>query len=788
MLVLVAASFALQVQIQVGPSRRRRNPIVTDSTVVDSTMSSRDRRRTGHRLPVTAEVLATAFKDAGAKSLLGRARISRLIQDSALVAYDATAYQRISVGMGFTKIGRDRVLFRNESVARVQWQQGVGAWIEVKGARTAIPMAPHDEERKEIKENITDSDFTPIPYYPGYEALWVGGGTARAQVDETEIVHPIADGAEAYYTFQSGDSLAFKLPDGKVIRLRELIVRPRVPKWNLAVGSLWFDMASAQLVRAAYRLSVPIDIWAVAQADDSASMDDVPAWVKPLISPMTAQVSAIAVEYGLHEGRFWLPRMRAAEASAQVSFMRLPVRIEQSFKYASVNVRDSLPPIIVAARRRVDLDTLSPGERRAWRDSVRARVAAEVASRDSACASGGTHVVAQGRRSEANLSVAVVVPCDISKLETSPELPGSIYDAGEEVFGAKERAALIAEALSLGAQPPIMFGHLPPPTIRWGADLMRYNRVEGFSAGAVVDQQIGGGYSAQATGRIGLADHEPNLDLTLTRSNLQKSIHVSGYNHLVSASDWGHPFSFGSSLSAFLFGRDEGFYFRASGVEIGGTHDALFGRGAHVEWRVFGESQRGATPHAGFVVNGADFAPNLVAAHGAFAGGVVRVNHSYGLDPRGLRVLSDFRLEAATGDSTFGRTALDVTASHGLGSLAGAITLSGGTSAGAVPAQRRWYLGGSQTVRGQSPDTAQSGDAFWFARAELGTNQFGARPTLFADLGWVGDRNRWRDVGRPMSGVGAGMSFVDGLFRFDVARGVYPRKQWRTDLYVEARF
>jgi hypothetical protein len=40
----------------------------------------------------------------------------------------------------------------------------------------------------------------------------------------------------------------------------------------------------------------------------------------------------------------------------------------------------------------------------------------------------------------------------------------------------------------------------------------------------------------------------------------------------------------------------------------------------------------------------------------------------------------------------------------------------------------------------------------------------------------------------PMSGVGTGLSFMDGLFRFDVARGIYPRKQFRVDLYLEAKF
>jgi hypothetical protein len=59
---------------------------------------------------------------------------------------------------------------------------------------------------------------------------------------------------------------------------------------------------------------------------------------------------------------------------------------------------------------------------------------------------------------------------------------------------------------------------------------------------------------------------------------------------------------------------------------------------------------------------------------------------------------------------------------------------------------------------------------------------------VFGDVGWVGDRDAMREVGRPMSGVGVGVSFLDGLMRFDVARGIYPRKQWRVDFYLDAIF
>ena len=123
-----------------------------------------------------------------------------------------------------------------------------------------------------------------------------------------------------------------------------------------------------------------------------------------------------------------------------------------------------------------------------------------------------------------------------------------------------------------------------------------------------------------------------------------------------------------------------------------------------------------------------------------------------------------------------------------MGDAAVALTLSGGSSIGAVPPQRRWYLGGTQTIRGQRPDTAHGGNAFWMTRAEVGKTIEGSRAVVFGDLGWVGDRTQAREVGRPLSGVGVGASFMDGLIRFDLARGIHPRKQWRFSAYLDGVF
>ena len=114
--------------------------------------------------------------------------------------------------------------------------------------------------------------------------------------------------------------------------------------------------------------------------------------------------------------------------------------------------------------------------------------------------------------------------------------------------------------------------------------------------------------------------------------------------------------------------------------------------------------------------------------------------------------------------------------------------MAGGTSAGVLPLQRNWFLGGSPTVRGLRPGTAV-GNAFWLARAEVAHGLGVIRPVVFGDIGWAGDRTAWGEIGNPLSGVGAGFSMMDGLIRFDVARGLQPagQRQWRVDMYVEGR-
>jgi hypothetical protein len=794
-------------------------------------------RDTGRRIPVTAAHLATAFRDERSRTMLAGARTARFRQDSALRTYDAKVFQRVSVGMALRANARDRLLIRDEGVARVQWDQGVGgAVVDMLGKRTTFPMA--DENPEQVGEGVRYNLQLPIPYFPGRETLWLGGSVAQMNVDESSFVNPLAAGGEAYYRYASGDSVVYTLQSDRRIVLREMRIEAREPKWNLVVGSFWFDQATWQLVRAVYRPAVPIDVWRVANDNREPGEDAVPLIVRGLLSPFTASLEVFTVEFSLFDERFWLPVLQAAEGRVQLSMIRTPVLMEERYEYASVNgpvdvagplfavvapppalnvraLRDTLVRAgldrrqvdsAVRARqlaRREDLgvrqrvirdsvvrDSLTrAGMTRAAIDTLmreRAQLRADSvrAERERVCAETG-RTARRFRRYEDKVDILLRVPCDLNTLLHSPELPPSALETGEDLFGAGERDRLIGAldfALQAGWGPQRV-------GMKWGLSQSRYNRVEGFSTGLALQQELGLGYAWSAQLRGNQGDRQFNGELGLQRTNGRVTYKLNAYRRLVSASDWGSPLSFGASLPALLYADDQGMYYRAWGGEL--MRETSHG---NLTWRLFGEEQTNAPVSTRFSVFGGmhddDFAANVRATRATLAGGSMHWRQSWGISPRSWRTLSDFRAEAAGGTQDYGRASLDLTVSRALFSTVGfAVTGAAGSSVGDVPAQRRWFLGGVQTIRGQSVDTAVTGNAFWFARGELARGKPAWRPSLFADIGWTGPRDSdWGRSQRLLSGVGIGASILDGMMRFDLARGLYPREQWKFNFSFEARF
>ncbi len=787
------------------------------------------------RVTVSEEALESAFADEQARDILARARIGRLAQDSALTSYRAIATQRMSLGAGVRKLGLEKMLFRGDNVARIDWSRAGGVWVTPIGSRVQVPMAGSDADG-EMVSSIS------IPYFPGKESLWMPSsdfGVVRADIDERDIIHPIARGAEAYYRYATGDSIAITLDGDRTIQLRELRITARRPQWQLFVGSFWFDQASGQLVRAAYRLAVPIEFWdvaseevgndaerdrAIAAARDSIARerlprdqyvrdsirlansdvdtdDDPPAWVKAAFRPARGTLDAVTIEYGLYGGRFWLPRANSAMFNAEIGPIRTPFSLHEKFEYEDVDGDFTTPPVpepMTAAQRRAALDSARGDTARvAARDqepevSVSIGVGTDSASaarRDSAfraarCAPGDSTYIRTESRYDGALRIAYTMPCDRRALRNSAALPPASAST-DELFDLRARDELL-DALGLSLQPE--WGPMRP-TLRSGLDQLRYNRVEGFSPGLIAEQVLGAGYTARATGRIGLVDRVFNGELQLERSNGRRTVYGTVYQRLrATAPEWGNPLSFGPSVPALLFARDEGFYFRTAGVEVGDRHTT---RNGAFEWRLFTEQQRTAgdtsvasTWSLGRTLGVGRYRTNFDASRISVTGLDVALSRAFGSNPEGTRLLTSVRGEGGTGTVTYGRMSLDAQATRPFSKISTALTGSIGSSVGDLPPQRGWFLGGLRTVRGLPPGS-QFGDSYWFVRSEVGTRFGFVRPVVFADVGWAGPRSAFGFNGS-MKGAGGGLSFLDGIFRLDVARNLARGGGWRTDLYFEA--
>ncbi|MFN5154554.1 MAG: ShlB/FhaC/HecB family hemolysin secretion/activation protein, partial [Gemmatimonadota bacterium] len=660
----------------------------------------------------------------------------------------------------------------------------------------------------------------PPPYTPGREARGISaplGGPPPADEEGPIRVHPIGEGAEAFYTYAIGDSMTFDLPRGRRLVLRELRATPRTPAWNLVSGSFWFESEGSQLVRAALRFSEEMRMWEIIKAQDPKEYAEVPLLARGLLNPLEANLEGMTIEYGLYEERFWLPRDQRAEFSAQASFMRIPVQIEQRFRYAAVNGEVEVPPIEVSTARswRLMRDSLRAAgvdetqRRQLMRELFARNDSLAKLERDRQCALGDRHLERRSRYQGVELPMLVELPCDRSTLASSPELSGSLLAEDEQLFDGAD--AQLLEGLIRDALPPGTIAG--PPTFSYGLPLTRYNRIEGLGTGIEAEMLLGYGLQGRALGRVSLADRQLNGEFTLRRLGARGPSTLTVYRRLAVSSDFGSPLSFGASLASLLYGRDEGFYHRSWGAELAGRES----KGSGLDWRLFVEEQSDAalttrwTLFAG--ANDPRMVGNVVAEGGTFAGAALRWRGSRGLDPAGWRALWDLRAEGASGrvdalppmmrpalwcpecppvpepvrDRTYGRFLAEGTLSRGLGPLAASLTGAAGTTAGRVPAQRAFFLGGLQSIRGLSADAA-TGTAMWMTRAELGLNKAAVRPVVFYDMGWAGDRARWRESTSALRGAGIGLSLLDGAFRADLSRGIAPVRQTRLDLSVEARF
>jgi hypothetical protein len=698
--------------------------------------------------PPAEGVPADAYRDNRARELVELARARRAVVDTRIRAYEVTARERLSAGLAVARF--ERLLMRRETAARIEWSRDT-VRIELLGAREVQPIAragialpPAD-----IAGTLPSLAFDPTD------------SEMLLRLDSTIILHPLAPGSEASYRFASGDSSSIRLPDGRVVRLVELHIAARRADPRLINGSFWLDADTHAVVRAGFRLSR-------ARSTTRSGLVATPE--------VTAELDHVAIDYGLWDLQWWLPRAVVARGVIRAAGVRFPLSYERSYTDYRVE-GDTL-----SAGPMTDTVSASPAERPCrpvyfGSLAISAGSAAKPVAPDSAWNEAWDRAAARvagsertGPRSAGGCDRAFILSrAEGVDLAASPLFTGGIYDEGEGPIHEAELRALSGLARGI---PQLPWAVAPPRAQLLPMDMMRYNRVEGLSAGArgvvpLGPAEIRAELRAGTTGELGAR-------LSGIRTAPTMRAELAAYRGVEPVGLPSQPFSPMGSLGALLLGRDENDYFRGTGAELRLSPPAT--RTQAWDLRLFAERQQPLRPHStlslrGLIDGGFETRENIEAEPLDQVGGTVRVRAARGSDPTRLRTRADLELHAETGERSFARPLVRVETDRLIGRRAGfGLSLAAGTGLGDVPTQRQWQVGGAATVRGHDPATLR-GESLWLARGEVTWGSPALRVAAFGDAGWAGDRAAVRDA-RPLRGAGVGVSLIDNLFRVDLARGI----------------
>jgi hypothetical protein len=708
---------------------------------------------------------APTYHDPGAASLHAAAMAHHAEHEDRLRAYEATVTQRIGVSLR-TPL-RDRTVYRAETAHRVFWNKDGPVAIEVLGLREQTPSGVEVEE--------FDQGLVDHVYEPDRDRLLLGRARGEAEAerdpDDFRLVHPLERDESRHYTFESGDTITLALPDGRVVRAVELRVSPRARSSNRIVGSLWIEPESGALVRATYRLAETLDVVRdVAEVRREDSEGEF-RWVPGIFKPWTFELAVVTVDYALWEGDVWLPRRWRGEGLAAAGVVKIPAEFDRSYRFTRVAT---------------ETPEGEPND-----DGVADTPGNGVGHFDAGLLPGGDAYgrYAQERRNEGD-SLHIYAPRDLERLASSPHLPPPVW---QDAPGFISRGELAEQRRRLDGV-PVGAPATTPWWFRWGLqrpDLVRYNRVEGLSVGAraaVAPHFLGRPLSVTATVRLGTSDRHPNARIDLERTTLRRSLALSGYHELAPTDEGARHLGVGNSLVAAFAGRDDGDYYRRTGAALAWTPSptsrARYRVSLHSEYHESVDVHtRVALPRL-WSEEGWAFRPNIDADEGWEHALRVGVAPSWGTDParaqagleaNGLVSLGDLEHAVA---SLAGRLVLPLPGDLRLGLLAG-----GGVATSDVSPQRALAVGGPGTLRGYAPRTLVGPCQ---ARGRLEVQRafsFGGL-SVFTDAGWAGPCAELTPSAM-MRSAGVGLSLVDGLVRFDLARGFDGPRSTRLDVYLD---
>jgi hypothetical protein len=146
---------------------------------------------------------------------------------------------------------------------------------------------------------------TDIQYHRDHLGIVQNNFSDRIRLGEGEevrdIVHPLAVDGPQLYDYALTDSVTLYLPD-RAVRVKKVLVRPKDFSQPRIVGSLYFDVETADVVIFQFSFT------------RSAYLDD------------TLEDITILLENGLFDERYWLPYRQEVEIRRRTQWLDLPAR------------------------------------------------------------------------------------------------------------------------------------------------------------------------------------------------------------------------------------------------------------------------------------------------------------------------------------------------------------------------------------------------------------------------------------------------------------------------------
>ena len=635
---------------------------------------------------------------------------------------------------------------------RVGERSGVGHYratvLERLSAYVALPMMDRLAFRREIEADLSwyadgpdtiavrgARRFLPSPganvaILEGIEAE-AGDVVFNPDRDRRSIglgsfrlgAHPLLAEVRTWYRLEPRDTLTLRLPTGREVRVAEVTVTPVSPRAQVA-GAMWIDLESAQVVREAY-------------VTHETSSEGPPKL--PLIGQVVFELNQIAVDYALWDERWWMPSTMSLSGPMKIG--------------------------------RIASGTLE--YRRIYRDfEVSPPTLSATPEPDSA---------ALGRR-DSVAGWTVRLPSDRTSLLLPPSFAPSIFASNVAALGwsaTGDFRPLITypEARIRRADdgPRLEFPQI---------DLLRYNRIEGLAIGARGVMARGGtDYELEGWFATGSPSVRGRASASWQRGRQSWGGEV--YDRYTSLNRSFDALSPMAGLGVLLFGRDYGEFARQTGAGVHVVLDEVS------RWRV--EASLRAERHRAVETVASASLPGLWgqshvgrpalavdAADQLVIGLAVERRRAPGARLAAATLRAE--VDGSVGTFDYARAHGSAIAESWFGSVGITAEIAGGWTAGSVPLQGLYLIGGPGSVSGYEPGQA-AGERFGLGRFEVALGGRGRALALFGHAGWASSAPIGRGVesGR-ISSVGSALVILGGAFRLEVTRALNRHREWRLGL------